>query len=70
MFDTNKSIQLLLTNELDRMDQGAIQEFARDFLPFVGTKYKNLDIIGGTKKGRTRKGTPDLICKAVSDGLV
>jgi hypothetical protein len=67
MFDTNKSIQLLLTNELDRMDQGAIQEFARDFLPCVGTKYKNLDIIGGTKKGRTRKGTPDLIC-TLNDG--
>lgn len=56
-----------LVNEIETMGDGHFQEFARNILPFVDSKYKNIEPVGGTYSGKTRPSTSDGI-KMDADG--
>jgi hypothetical protein len=51
------------------MEQGEFQCFCLDFLPVYDSKYKGLKRFGHNARGKTRKGTPDILL-TLEDGKI
>jgi len=59
----------IIHEKIISMEQGEFQCLCLDFLSTYDSKYKDLERFGHTSKGKTRKGTPDIIA-TLSDGRV
>lgn len=59
----------IIHEKIISMEQGEFQCLCLDFLSTYDSKYKDLERFGHTSKGKTRKGTPDIIA-TLSDGKV
>ncbi len=60
-------VKSFISESIKVLEQGDFQEFCLSFLPIFDSKFVGLERHGGTSKGTTRAGTPDLL-KTNPDG--
>ncbi len=59
----------IINETIKSMEQGEFQCFCLDFLPVYDSKYKGLKRFGHNARGKTRKGTPDILL-TLEDGKI
>jgi len=59
----------IINETIKSMEQGEFQCFCLNFLPVYDSKYKGLKRFGHNSRGKTRKGTPDILL-TLEDGKI
>ena len=59
----------IINETIKSMEQGKFQCFCLGFLPIYDSKYKGLKRFGHNARGKTRKGTPDILL-TLEDGKI